>query len=146
MKPEFIYNSDNHTAMVILHYQNLSFMGTANCHEDDFDMANEKTGCTIALMRAEIEYFQHIKNNELRPRLKAYQDFYNDIKNSKHFNPNSYESKKLLASIHTTTSELTTIKQMIAEKKQELKTYIDEKDKFYKRIRANRAKTDKDAN
>ena len=43
-------------------------------------------------------------------------------------------------------TDLETTKEMIVEAKENLKTYIKQKDEFYTTIRANRAKRDKKAN
>ena len=60
---------------------------------------------------------------------------------SKHFNPKSYENIMLWRQIRQKENDLATINDMITDQKKQLKEYIDEKEKFYKRVRANR-KTD----
>ena len=42
---------------------NKTYVGIAQCHTDDFDMMNEKTGCNIAFLRAKIKAFQSYKND-----------------------------------------------------------------------------------
>jgi hypothetical protein len=62
------------------------------------------------------------------------------MKHSKQFNPKSYENKMLWRRIRAKEFDLDVINQMITTEKQNLSQMIDEKEKFYQRIRANRNK------
>ena len=106
------------------------------------DMANEKTGYQIALWRAEIKYYTHIRDNELKPALKVLNKVMDEMKYSKKFNPKSYENRALQRNFYQVESDLDTIRYMLANTKQRLKEYIFEKEKFYQKIRANRTKKD----
>ena len=64
------------------------------------------------------------------------------MKHSKHFNPNSYENKMLQRQIRDFNLDLDIFKDILATEEQMLMEYLEEKDKFYKRIRANREKAD----
>ena len=64
------------------------------------------------------------------------------MKHSKHFNPNSYENKMLQRQIRDFNLDLDIFKDILATEEQMLIEYLEEKDKFYKRIRANREKAD----
>ena len=60
---------------------------------------------------------------------------------SKNFNYNSYETKTLRGQIHEREDYLDFIRnELIPGYQKYLREWIDRKDKFYKRIRANRAK------
>lgn len=65
-------------------------IGTATCSPEDQDMKNEMTGGEISYHRAQIAYLQYIKNNELRPALKALKIYWNTINKSKYYDANSY--------------------------------------------------------
>ena len=115
------------------------WIGMAECHEDDFDMKNEKTGCEIAFRRARIKALKE-KKRDLKLQLSALNQAYYSMNRSKHFNPKSYENRMLRRQIHLIESDLNTFKDMIATEEQNLITYLKEKDKFYKHIRYNREK------
>lgn len=62
------------------------------------------------------------------------------MNNSKKLNPNSYEYKRILKEIKNLESDLDFYIDYIATEEAVLKSYIDEKDKFYKKVRENRNK------
>ena len=72
--------------------------------------------------------------------LKALKQAYYSMNQSKKFNPKSYENKMLQRQIRQIEFDLDTIRDMLATEEQNLREYIQEKDKFYKRIRHNREK------
>ena len=137
-EPKFSFYKETGVTICTLTDGKRFFYGEAMCHDDDMDMLSEKTGCQIALWRAEINYYKHIKKYELTPSLKALNHLYSVMKNSKNFNQKSYENKMLQRQIRQIENDLTVVNNLLTMKKQELKTYIEEKDKFYKHIRANR--------
>lgn len=137
-EPQFSWDQENGTAVCILSDGNNAFVGMAICDAEDQDMKSEKTGCQIALWRAEIKYYLHLKENEIKPALRALKQVYYTMKHSTHFNPNSYENKMLWRQIHQKELDLTVVNKMLTEKKTSLKDYLDEKQKFYKKIRKNR--------
>ena len=116
--------------------------GYAYCHEDDLDMMNEKTGLEIARRRAEIKGYKAYKY-KLKNKLQALNQLYYSMKHSKKFNPKSYENRMLQRQIQLINFDLETFKEMIVVEEQNLLTYLKEKEKFYKHIRHNRAKSQK---
>lgn len=111
----------------------------AKCHPDDYDFANEFTGCEIANRRMSIKVLQAQKH-ELNIRLIALNQLYYSMKHSKKFNEKSYENKMLQRQINMVKQDIQTVKEMIEEERNNLKSYIDTKDDFYKKVRANREK------
>lgn len=103
-------------------------------------MKSEKTGYEIAQRRAEINMLKSYISNELKPRLRALKQLYYSMNRNKKFNENSYENYMLQRQIHLIKNELDTTKEIIAELEEDLITYIDSKDKFYKKIRHMRQK------
>ena len=69
VNPIFSWDEETGIASCILYNKanNKTYLGIAQCHTDDFDMMNEKTGCNIAFLRAKIKAFQSYKNDELTP-------------------------------------------------------------------------------
>lgn len=137
--PQFFFDAESGRTTCILTDGKHEFIGEAYCCDEDRDMMSEKTGCAISLMRAEIEYYIHMRDNEILPVLAALKHLYACISHGSNFNALSHENVLLRRQIHQKESDLTVVRQLLTEKKQELKTIIAEKDKFYKRIRANRA-------
>lgn len=138
IEPIFEYNEETCSALCVLSDGINTYIGTAQCHDEDRDMASEKTGYEIAFKRAKIEYFKSVKKNEILPALKALKQVYYTMKHSKKFNPKSYENKMLWRQIRSYEFDLDIINEMLTKERQSLNQYIQEKDKFYKRIRANR--------
>lgn len=138
--PLFKWDPETGVASCILIDGENIFIGTATCAPEDRDMMSEKVGYHIAQYRAQISYLKHVRDNVLKPRLAALKQLYFSINQSKDFNDKSYETKMLRRQIYLTDSDLTIIKEDLAELKLELKTYLEEKAKFYKKVRENRNK------
>lgn len=111
------------------------FVGTAFCHEDDMDMCSELTGQTIAYFRACISYYKFLKNNRIKPGLKALKQAFYSMNRSKKFNPDGYETKILRSQISLYEEELAGIEDAIDILNQDLKDYINIKDEKYKKMR-----------
>ena len=138
-QPSFTWDAETGIAHCVLKYKpGIEFYGTAYCCAEDFDMMSEKTGCTIALMRAEIEYYKHLRDNEIKPALAALKHLYSLLEINPNVDKNGYEINLVRRQIHQKELDLTVAQQMLTDEKQKLKTLIEEKEKFYQRIRANR--------
>lgn len=138
--PIFEWDDATGAALCVLTDGEHTFVGTAKCAEEDMDMKGQKTGCTIALHRAKIAYYKHLRDNEAAPALKALNQLYYSMNTSKKFNPNSYENIMLQRQIHQKQFDLDTIKTLLVTEKQELYRYIQDKENTFKHIRENRAK------
>lgn len=137
-EPIFSYDPETKTASCILEGYNQVFVGVANCHPDDFDMANEHTGCEIACRRATIQLLQYYKNCVIKPALTALEQLYHSMNMSYRFNPKSYENKMLQRSIRQKKDDLDTVSKLLVDAKAELRAYIMNKEEFYQQIRKNR--------
>ena len=109
-------------------------VGIAKCHPDDYDFGNELTGCHIATQRALIKALK-LQKIDLKSQLFALNQLYYSMKHSQKFNEKSYENKMLQRQINLIKNDLNAINQKIAEEQDNLKNYINEKDKFYVQIR-----------
>lgn len=138
--PLFRWDPETGVASCVLLDGDNIFIGSATCSPEDRDMMSEKTGYHIAQYRAQISYLKHLRDNVLKPRLAALKQLYFSINKSKHFNDKSYETKMLRRQIYMTSSDLDLIKEDLVLLKQELNSYLDEKAKFYKKVRENRQK------
>ena len=110
--------------------------GIAQCADEDRDVISERTGAHIAEMRAQINLLQCYKNNELRPGLKALEHLRSTMVQSKKHNPESYERKRLNIEIRNIKKDIADIEEMIANRKETLYRYINDKENLYARIRA----------
>lgn len=133
-QPKFYWDDTTKTATCILADGNNIFTGIASAHPDDMDMANEKTGYQIALWRAEIKYYTHIRDNELKPALKALKKVLDEMKYSKRFNPKSYENRALLRNFYQVESDLDTIRYLLANTKKNLNNTFLKKKSFIKEL------------
>ena len=77
-----------------------------------------------------------MKINDL-PELKAYTHLLGTMTQSKKYNPNSYEAKRLNREIKNVKKDIAEINEAIKASKKNLKEYIDIKEKLYQRIRQN---------
>lgn len=123
------------TYCYIVDNKNRMTIGTAMCHEDDVDMMSWRTGEEIAFRRAKMDALRTHRDVDLLPRLSALKQLYYSMKHSSKFNPKSYENIMLQRQIRAIEFDLSTIKEILAYEHQNLKEYIQGKDKIYKRIR-----------
>ena len=76
-------------------------------------MMSEKTGCTIAQMRATIALSKHIRDYIIKPELYTLKGFLHNIDQSPKHNPDNYESKMLLHKIQKAENDLREIQDLI---------------------------------
>ena len=139
MKQEFEWNDELGLATCTLtNNKGQQFYGVAECHDDDLDFKSEKTGCEIALRRAALSALRHQRDGELIPELNILKHLYNNISQSKKFDPKSYEVKMLKRQIYFKEAELADIRDVIHSQMADLYIYLKSKDIFYKQTRAHR--------
>ena len=141
MKHEPIFDWDEETGIssCIVSDGEKVYTGFAQCHPDDEDMKGQKTGCEIAFRRARINALRGYRD-ELKIQLKALNQLYYSMNRSAKFNKKSYENRMLQRQIRMINFDLATTKEMIATEQENLRTYIKEKDEFYKKTRMRRKK------
>lgn len=140
MKKLYNWDAENGVATCDIIVNNQNFHGEAHCHTEDRDYGNERTGYMIAETRAAINYLYHLRN-ERRIILKAFKHLYKCLSTSKHFNRDSYEAKMIYRQIKIHQAEMQGLKLQINNLKDDLRTYINLKDAFYKKLRKNRGNT-----
>jgi hypothetical protein len=145
-EPEYYWDEETGVAGCILTDSNdKTYTGTAFCAEEDQDMKSEKTGCTIAAYRAEIDYYKSMRDNEIKPGLKALRQLYYSINTSKNFDEKSYCARMLKRQIRQYETDLAVVNDLLASAKQDLKTFLADKEKAYssfRRMRKNKAQAD----
>ena len=137
-KIDYNYSDGKATCTIITNDNNKVFIGTAICHEDDFDMESKKTGCMIAESRAYISLLKSVKK-DLKIELKGMKQLYYSMKHSSKFNPKSYENIMLQRRIRFLENDLATVNNEISEGFKNLNNFILDKEMFYKKIRSKRA-------
>lgn len=138
MKVEYKWSPETGIATCILFHNNHKYIGTAKCHPDDLDMESERTGLFIAECRAYINYHKARRENELKPQFNILQHTYLTMLSATGTNPQSKEMKILRKQLQVARRKLdANLIELNAEKAQ-LKFYIDQKERTYQRIRANR--------
>lgn len=137
-KPTYTWDEKTKIATcTIWDKDNKPHTGTAICHQDDYDMGNERTGCAIAEMKAVINSYKAYKY-KLKNELGALKQLYYSMKHSLKFNPKSYENKMLFRQIKLRENDIDVVEKMIIAEKANLRLYIKDKDHFYKQVRKNR--------
>lgn len=138
-KPEFLWNEDTGTAICIISTPYGEFKGTASCHPDDNDMISEKVGNEIAEIRATINLLKYRRDCWIKPALSALKQLQSNCLHSKKYsNPKSHESRMLKRQIENWTLDLETTRELISNYRAYLKGYIEGKEQFYQKVRANR--------
>lgn len=136
--PIFTWDEDAGIATCVINYKDNVYFGSAACHPDDQDMISRLTGQEIAYRRARIEYLISVRDNELKPGIKALKHLSGTMVHSKKFNPKSYENLSLQRELQNLENDLTAIQEEIIEERVALKRYILTKDEYYKKIRQRR--------
>lgn len=129
---DILYNYNNGKANCIIEEHNIIGVGNATCHPEDNDVASEKTGLYIAELRATIHFLQNKKATKLKPALTALKHLYATMNHSKQFNPYSYEAKRIRKEIKNLEKEINQINCSIALIHNQLREYINDKDKMAK--------------
>ena len=135
--PEFFWDEELGYAACSIWHGDKVFIGTANCHPEDADMKSEKTGSEIAYHRAVIAAARNQLQN-VQIELKGMKHLLATMEQSTRFNSKSYEAKRIYSHINFLNENIDTLKEIITSEKEFVLNYISEKEKFYKRIRANR--------
>lgn len=100
------------------------------------DFHSEKTGAFIAESRATQHYLKHLIKNDLRPQLKALDHLLSTISETK---KDQYTYNRILAERDNVQAQLIATQETLKDVQVYLKGYINQKDKLYKRIRAQKA-------
>lgn len=140
---KFDYNKETGAATAIIHVKGKVYVGTAYCHPDDMEFANQLTGCDIAYRRASIKMLKDIRDNELIPGLKSLNAYLYSINKGKYFNKKDPMVKILYHNINIRQEEIDMVDEMIKNQRQDLREYLASKEKLYSQFREKRAKADK---
>jgi hypothetical protein len=81
-KPSFCFDSETGSSICILESKTKTYIGTAQCADDDRDMMSEKTGCEIAYHRAVLNSLLDYKET-LKAELSGLKKYYYSVCQSK---------------------------------------------------------------
>ena len=140
MSVKYVYSWEEELglAIVTIHENGMTFVGTAKCHEQDQDMKSEKVGTFIALNRAQIKHLTYIINKELKPQLKAIGTMYNEMAQCKNFNPKSFEARRMRKKMYEIKDDIAELNEFKQFKINETAEYIKVKEDFYQKTRKHR--------
>ena len=133
----YSYNDSGYTPCDIV-YKNKTFTGHAYCLGVDKDFQSERVGCEIALRRAEIDMLKQIKY-EQKLIYDTINHVYSTMNHSSKYNPDSYEAKSIQRELANALLDYVSFSEILKERKQALRTYIENKEGFYKKLRVKRA-------
>lgn len=137
-KLEVNFTQNNELTRCDMYYDGKSFIGYAKCLPEDNDMISERTGCTLAEIKANIKRLRYIRN-KVREQLKPLTIFKSRLECCKDYNADSFEARRLRKEIWLYEEEIKEITNAINDEEAYLKKYIKEKENLYTRIRAKRA-------
>ena len=128
------YNAESKTAVCKYQYKHHQFMGSAKCHEDDYDFSSELIGLDLAEQRAYLEYLK-VKRDELAIRYQTLKGFYEQLKADKNFDVNSTYSRKMAAEIVYCHYELVDCRMAIREIPKRMDAKIKGREDLYQKLR-----------
>lgn len=115
------------------------YTGEARCHPDDVDMKNKMTGSEIAYRRAYINFLKHVRDTEFVPQLAVLKHTYSCMEQAFDFNPKDNNARLMRRAIDNYSAAVDMIRAAIRDERNDLHTYMTDKAKLYKQIRARRA-------
>lgn len=141
IKTKTHWDEETGYALVILYdtKKDKTFMGVAQCHENDMDMKSSFTGLSIAQYRAEIEMYKYYKEL-LITELNTLLDFEKSAKCCKHYNEDFQIENLLHKRIEKYRLSLIYVTNMIKAAQENLQKYLRAKAELYQKLRDNRKK------
>ena len=139
MHYKYSWNEETGIATCTITKGNTSYTGTAVCHEDDEDMKNEKTGYTIATIRAEIAYYV-AERDALAAQSQVLSELILSNKAHKKFNKKDRVFRTIVKKDRDVASKLEQTRIRIAILRKDLHELIQKKEALYQKIRANRSR------
>lgn len=127
MKSKYKWDDVRKIATYSIYYNNKVFTGYAFSHPNDEDLANEKTGLTIAEMRAEIKLYKHIRDCEVIPAYKCLKHLNHIIGQGEH-NKKNRETRLLYREMIRLEKEIIVYTEEIKKINAKIKSYIEEKE------------------
>lgn len=144
-EPVYKYNKKVGLTVVYHRINHRLICGSAWVAPEDKKYANAYTGYRIAEARMMIDYAkQHIKY-DLQPKLEAFNHLLSTMKQSSHFNPKSYEAKRIFQERQNIIDDIEEMKAYIAATKAATDEFIQQKDIIYRQFEKNQAKESQEA-
>ena len=142
-EPKFEIIDDN-TIVCYLEDNGEVYYGMAQCHPDDQDFFSARTGEHIAASRAYMAYLKDLKRI-----IKIEQSSLTQLRaclNSNHkIDKKSIEMQTIAKFINKLQQEKLSIEQDMREERRSLNNFLDNKNKFYRRIESLRANSNKES-
>lgn len=122
------FNKDTGISTVIIRNKYGTFKGKSKLHESDKDYASNYAGCRFAEMKAEIKCLKKQKADK-RLRLTELKYFKKMLEDTKGYNSESLEARKLRKRIYILNKEIQQLDDTINKAAAALKQEIQERDK-----------------
>ena len=132
------FNKETGETTYIYTYKQHTFVGEAQCHEDDMDMCSELVGMKLAETRAFYQYLK-VKRSELEIRLQTLEGMVQNMLTSKSFDITSKYGRKLQWAICETRLELQDCREGIKNIPKYIQDDIAARDALYVKLRKRRA-------
>lgn len=142
MKEKILYsNYDKNTGIskTIISNKYGVFTGISKLSKEDSDFASSYAGCRYSLYKAKIKSYK-CQLKEIKFQLKTLRDFSIFMSQSKEYNKNSHEAKKLRQYIYLKNKEKNKIEEEIRKIESQLKHSIKERENTIKKIREKKVK------
>ena len=109
-------------------------VGVAECHPNDLKYKSQFTGGFIAENRAKIDLIKQLNKTSIKPSILTLKHVIGTMQHSKNYNPDSYEAKRIQKELDNLINEYNDNIKTIEELKDLIKNYIEEKDKYHKKL------------
>ena len=131
----FVYDEDRGATIGYYHLKDdKQLTATSLCAPEDRKFKSSLTGGVIAEARLHIAALKHERDNVLKPQLQILEHLYSTMRLSKQFNENSYENKRLQREIRFIKKQLEITNKDIAEERQNLSEYLENKEKAHNKL------------
>lgn len=130
---------DDNAYYCAIKYEGKQFIGSAFCHEDDYDFKSEKTGFHIAELRANIELCKYLRDESLN-KYKIFKGIYHNLKQNENVDLLGIEMKYIIRQMNAAYTDLMEARAEIKTLRKDLNYYIVTKDKLYKKLRREKSK------
>lgn len=131
------FNEDTGISHVIIQTPKGTFTGYSKLQEEDRPYVSKYAGCRYAEIKANIKAV-NAEIQEAESQLSAFEKFYNNISESKRFDPESYEARKIRRQIYELQEKVSELVMTKVSMRNTLMTLIENRSReitsFYEHI------------
>ena len=135
---KFTYDTDKHLTTCTRNVHNKLYIGQSQCHPHDYDFESKLVGEHYAYTRSMIKEMCAIRDT-YKTQLKMLKHVYNIYEQSATIDINSQECMVMRRQMRLLERDISEMKELISETRQDLRSTMLEKDKLYAKLRERRA-------